>query len=145
EQEELLHSHPGRLRGDEVTGLVDDDQDGEAGNYQQPAQATPTSSTRLVESRRASLSAANSCSKWVTGSAGSASSALATTSAIAVNEIRSERKASTATSSAAFNTHGAVPPASPASRASRRQAKVSSSGCSKLSRPTDARSSAGTS
>ena len=66
-----------------------------------------------------------------------------TTSAIVVNGILPPRNASTATSSAAFRTHGAVPPASPASRARRRQGNVSRSGSSKVSSPTAASSSVG--
>ena len=72
------------------------------------------------------------------------SSASAITSAIPVNGSRPSRKAATATSSAAFRTQGAVPPASPASRASRRQANSSGSGASKSRSPAAARSSLGT-
>ena len=53
---------------------------------------------------------------------------------------RRTRKAWTATSFAAFSTHGAVPPTSAASRASRRHGKASTSGASNVSCPSSTRS-----
>ncbi len=141
EEEEAFDPHAGRLGGDEVARLVEDDQRAEAEEDVDPTHAGASSLTPAAARSRASASVAKRSSKWVTGRAGISSSVRSITAAMPVNGIRPSRKAATATSSAALRTVGAVPPAAPASSARRRQAKVSGSGSSKVSAPTAARSS----
>src|SRR6185436_2191182 len=145
EEEKLLDPHPCRLCGEEVSGLVEDDQQREAEEDQHPVHTFANPPTASSVRARASASTSKRSSKWVGCTAGIAASTRSIASGMAANPILPSRKAATATSSAALSTQGAVPPARPASSARRRQENVSRSGGSKSSWPTDARSSRGTS
>src|SRR5207342_1730829 len=114
EEEEALDPHPGRLRGDVVPTLVEDDQQREAEEDVEPVHAGINPRTWSSLRRRASVSVAKRSSKWVMGRAGISSNTRSITAGMPVNGICPSRKAATATSSAALSTQGAVPPAAPA-------------------------------
>src|SRR4051794_32004429 len=63
EQKESLDPHPTSLRCHEVTGLMEDDQEGEAEHHEDPAHASANSSIWLSARRRASSSTAKRSSK----------------------------------------------------------------------------------
>ena len=70
EEEEALDPHPGRLGGEEVPGLVEDDQRREAEEDQDPVHTAANPAICSSVRRRASSSMAKRSSKWVTGRAG---------------------------------------------------------------------------
>src|SRR5713101_3990740 len=125
---ELLHLDPGELGADEVAGLVHDHQDAEddddQGDENHGAHAGSWLHTRLgplAAARtwaRAQRSAAMTASTVNSGAGSAAASARATEGTMSTNRRSPWRKRATASSLAAFNTAGAVPPRSPASRAS---------------------------
>src|SRR5690606_12909521 len=116
----------------EVPELVDEDEnaqnDDRCENRDQHRPAT-TSRARA----RARPSASSTASSESTGTGSCSASTRSTTSGILRNDSSSARKLATATSFAALNTAGAVPPARPASTPSRNVGKRASSRGSNVS------------
>src|ERR671935_207720 len=139
EEHEALDAPPDRLGGREVAELVQDDERREPDEREDPAHARTATSSAAIS--RASRSASYSDSNARTGWAGRRSRVSSITAGIPRKSSRPPRKACTATSLAAFMTHGAVPPAVAASRARRRHGNASVSTGSNVSAPTLARSS----
>src|SRR4029077_13453526 len=104
EEEKAFDPHPGRLGGDEVARLVEQDQGAEAEEDVDPAHAEVSARAAPAARSRASASVAKRSSKWATGAAGISSRQRSTTAAIPVKGMRPSRKAATATSSAALRT-----------------------------------------
>src|SRR6266851_4458490 len=125
---ELLHLDPGELGADEVAGLVHDHKQAEDEDDQRDehdgAHAGSWLHTRLgplAEActwARAQRSASMTDSRVNSFAGSAAASARATEGTMSTNRRWPWRKRATASSLAAFNTAGAVPPRSPASRAS---------------------------
>src|SRR5207244_10015643 len=116
---------------DEVSPLVDQDQDADDDDERDDRRHRATATGAPISSRtvrRVSASTATQ-SPTVLGSVrGITSSARSISSAIRVKPMRRSRKASTAISLAALSTTGADPPRSRAARARRRHGNRSGSG-----------------
>ena len=110
EEEEPLDPHPGRLGGEEVPRLVEDDQQREAEEDAEPVHAC-ASPLDLLFGAAAGLGVdLEELLEVGQRRAGISSRTRSIASAIAAKPIRPSRKAATATSSAALSTQGAVPP-----------------------------------
>ena len=124
---EAARPHPDRPGGEEVACLMNEDEQPEAEDRDEDVHGT-RAPTAFSAWRRASASARTSSSRSAAGAPSTASSVSATTPAMSRNESRPARKAATATSFAALNAHGCVPPDSPARLASASSGNVSRSG-----------------
>ena len=96
---EASRAHPDEDRGEEVAGLVDEDQEGEAEDGDDHAHAT---AALFSVRRRASSSAAVRSSRSRAGAPSTAASVSSTAAAMPRNGSRPARKAATATSFAAL-------------------------------------------
>src|SRR5947207_15805291 len=117
---EPQHLNPHGLRREEVAHFVNEDQRTEDDDERGEIQEHAASRAR----RRASASAASTVSSDAASRTWSASSPRAMVSAIRPNRIPPSRNSSTATSFAALNAVGAVPPAAAAARPSPRSEGV---------------------
>src|SRR5690606_24640507 len=123
---EARHLDVDRLGRHEVAEFVDEDQDPQDDDRRQNRdQHRPATTSRARA--RARPSASSTASRQSTGAGSCAASTRSITSGIRLNASSSARKLSTATSFAALNTAGAVPPARPASTPSRNAGKRFSS------------------
>src|SRR5436190_15549995 len=122
---EAPRAHADRPRDEEVPRLVDEDEDCEAEDRDRDVHATFRAPSA---SRRASASASMRSSSSRAADVPAPASVSSTTSAIPRNGSLPSRNAATATSFAALNTHGAVPPRSPDLRARPSSGNVSRSG-----------------
>src|SRR6267142_661601 len=142
---EPLDSDAGPAGHEEVTELVDEDQDADDDDEGQDSvhAAVPPrrESIRCWTTRRVSASTSTHASIEPSSPAGALSSACSMSSAMSVNPIRQSRNAATATSFAAFRTTDALPPLSSAARASLRHGNLSGSGSKNVSWATRVRSS----
>src|SRR5579864_8037747 len=129
---ECARSHTDEQRNREVAELMHEDEQQQPDDHDYPDHAT-----RIA---RAARSASTRSARSRAGEPSAHAMASPTASAISRNGSRPSRNAATATSFAALNTHGYVPPFSPASRASASIGNVSVSGASKTS-VSDVRSS----
>src|SRR5439155_15945295 len=132
--------HANATRNEEVAGLVQEDQKRKTEDGDEDAHATLSASPTW---RRAASSAVTSSSRSRAADPSVAASPSATAPPIPRNGRRPARNAATATSFAALNAQGYVPPRSPAVRACESSGNVCRSGGSNSSVMPPARSSGG--
>ena len=123
-EREAVHPDAGPLGGEEVAELVHEDEHAEHDEQGRRVSGSAITTSPRRARARAQRSAARTASSAVAGSDACARRAPRRSClAIRPNGIRRSRKAATATSLAALNTAGAVPPARPAATPEREGAE----------------------